>query len=113
MNYLDVFSDFSWWATVVISSYAFGTMVAMLVWDSWLTDVFDFFMRSFTMPGVIFSLDLDGIIWFITVKLGLAILSGILSVVCALIGIAICAALATVSFPFTLVAANKDINSVF
>lgn len=64
---------------------AFGIQV---FWeDSIVPDIFFFFLKSFKMPGVIFTLDLDGIIFLILVKLGGAILGAILSVIIFLFGL--------------------------
>lgn len=79
------------WATgliavgVFIGYLAFGIQV---FWeDSVVTDIFFFFLKSFRMPGVIFTLDLDGIIFLILVKIGGAILSAILSLIVFLFGL--------------------------
>lgn len=57
---------------------------------------------SIKMPGLIFSLDLDGIIWLLTVKLGLWILGGLISVACFLLAIIVCLALSVIVYPFAL-----------
>ncbi len=79
------------WATgliavgVFICWLAFGIQV---FWeDSVVPDIFFFFLKSFTFPGVIFTLDLDGIIFLILVKVGGAILCAILSVIVFLFGL--------------------------
>lgn len=72
-------------AGVFVGYLAFGIQV---FWeDSVVTDIFFFFLKSFRMPGVIFTLDLDGIIFLILVKIGGAILSAILSVIVFLFGL--------------------------
>ncbi len=64
-------------AGVFIGYFAFGVQ---LFWeDSVVGDIFLFFLKSFRMPGVIFTLDLDGIIFLLLVKIGGAILGAILS----------------------------------
>ena len=80
-------------------------MVTQVFWDGAIVDVFDFFCRSFSMPGVIFSLDLDGIIWFIAVKLLLSILAMLLSVFVFLIGLVV----ALVVAPFTFIPATTRV----
>ena len=70
---------------VFIGWCAFGIQV---FWeDSIVPDIFFFFLKSFKMPGVIFTLDLDGIIFLILVKIGGAILGAILSVIIFLFGL--------------------------
>ncbi|MBR6737652.1 MAG: helix-turn-helix transcriptional regulator [Clostridia bacterium] len=96
------------WIVYGVGSYGLGAMVCMLIWGTWLFDIFEFFIRSFQMPGVIFTLDIDGLIFLIVVKIGLALLSGLLSLVIGLIGVIICSAIATVGFPFTLIHELKN-----
>jgi len=84
----------------VFAAYAVFVTVAQGFWDDLVSDILDFFVRSFNMPGVIFSLDLDGIIWLITVKIGLAILSFLLSALVFAIGIVVVLIVGTVCFPF-------------
>ena len=55
-----------------------------------------------TMPGVIFELDLDGIIWLLTVKLLFWILEMILAVICGILAIALGLILSIFVYPFAL-----------
>lgn len=72
-------------AGVFIGYTAFGIQV---FWeDSVVLDIFLFFFKSFRLPGVIFTLDLDGIIFLIVVKLAGAIITGLLSVLVFLFGL--------------------------
>lgn len=57
---------------------------------------------SIRMPGLIFELSLDGILWLLTVKLALWILSGLLSIFCFLLAIAVCLVLGVFVYPFAL-----------
>lgn len=92
--------------------YAIGTFafVMQMFWDGAVTDCFFFFLKSFRMPGVIFTLDLDGIIFLLTVKLLGAILSALLSVVLFLVGLILMPLISLVILPFAAVrrAHNKD-----
>lgn len=85
-------------------------LVSQICWDGTVSDVFQFFCRSFRMPGVIFDLSLDGIVWFITVKLGLGILSIILSVIVFLFGCVISSVISIFTFPFCINSELKDLN---
>lgn len=90
---------------------AFGfLLVSQICWEGTVSDVFEFFCRSFRMPGLIFDLSLDGIIWFITVKLALGILSIILSVIVFLFGCVISAVISAFTFPFCITSELKDLN---
>ena len=48
----------------VIAGVAFFSFIMQMFWDGVVNDMFFFFLKSFKMPGVIFTLDLDGIIFF-------------------------------------------------
>ncbi len=80
------------------------TFAYMMFWSETLHDIFFFFFKSFRMPGVIFTLNLDGIIWLITVKLFLAILSAIASVLCFLFGCVFTLIASFFMFPFSITA---------
>lgn len=72
-------------AGVFVGYTAFGIQI---FWeDSVVPDIFFFFLKSFNMPGVIFTLDLDGIIFLILVKVGGAILCALLSILIFIFGL--------------------------
>ena len=54
------------------------------------------------MPGLIFTLDLDGIIWLITVKLLFWILGIMLAILCGLLGFVIASVVSVFVYPFAL-----------
>ena len=74
-----------------------------MFWDGVVTDIFFFFLKSFKMPGVIFTLDIDGLLFLIFVKLFGALLSVFLSVIFFLIGLIITPLVSIVIFPFALI----------
>ncbi len=84
--------------------------VVQIFWDaSPVVDIFEAFMtKPFSGLGLIFELSIDGIIWFIVVKLSLAILGFILSVLIAILGILICMLVAPFSFPFALISMIRE-----
>lgn len=87
---------------IVLTVGAF-TLTAQLFWDCFINDFFLFFCRSFKAPfGFIIELDLDGILWFITVKLALWIICGILSILFFLLGLLLSLLLSIITFPFTI-----------
>ena len=55
------------------------------------------------MPGVIFTLDLDGIIWLLTVKLLFWILGIVLAILCGILGFIIASVVSVFVYPFALV----------
>ena len=58
---------------------------------------------SIRFPGLIFTLDLDGIIWFITVKLIFGVISFLLSVACIILAVALGWLLSLFVYPFAIV----------
>lgn len=54
-------------------------------------------------PGVIFSLDLDGLIWFLTVKLAFWILGYILAIICFILGCLLGMILSVFVYPVAIV----------
>lgn len=93
--------------TIFITLGAFAS-VSQIIWCTFLCDVFMFFLRSLKFPGLIFTLDLDGIVWFICVKLLFAVIGFIFSAGVFIIGLFVTAAVGIVTFPFVLPKAIKD-----
>ena len=90
-------------ASGIVGLYGGYAMLAQFIWTNSVWDVFGFFLRTLKLPGVIFTLDLDGIIFLLTVKLLGAILSAIFSVVLFIIGFFVTLAYAMILFPFALI----------
>lgn len=90
-------------AIAVILGIGFFTFVTQMFWDGFINDMFFFFLKSFKMPGVIFTLDLDGLLFLIFVKIFGAILSVILSVLFFIIGLIITPLVSIAVFPFALI----------
>lgn len=89
--------------SVVISYAVFATLYCIIV-DSYITEVFmDVAGWSIKMPGVIFSWDIEGIVWAIAMKIFLAILGFMLGLFVIGFALALAAILAVVSFPFILI----------
>lgn len=89
------------------------TLTAQIFWDSWIAYTFAFFCRSFTVPfGFIFSFDLDGFIWFISVKLVCSIICGLLSTAVFLLGLAFCLPASIINFGFSLSANLSKIDDI-
>lgn len=92
----------------VIAGVAFFSFIMQMFWDGVVNDMFFFFLKSFKMPGVIFTLDLDGIIFLILVKIGGAILSVFLSVFFFLIGMLITPLGSLLILPFAAIARSVE-----
>jgi DNA-binding XRE family transcriptional regulator len=97
-------TNFAFVGVAIISCYAIFAFISQLFYSDLIQDMMDFFKHTFQMPGLIFTLDLDGIIWFITVKILLGALLGLLSVLLFLVGCLITSIVAMFSYPFTLIA---------
>ena len=91
-----------------IMGYIAFALVSQLFWGNAVCDLLFFFIRGFRMPGVIFTLDLEGLIFLIAVKVLFAVLAGVLSVLFFLIGLVITAVFAAFAFPFGLVARIRE-----
>ena len=88
----------------VLIGYGIFATLYCIISGSYIADVFlGVAGWSIKMPGVIFTWDIDGIVWAICMKIFLAILGFLLGVMMVGLAVAISALLASVSFPFILV----------
>lgn len=94
----------------LVCGLAAFTFTAQLFWSDFLQGIFLFFFKTFRFPGLIFTLDLEGIVWFICVKLLFAILGFVLSSLIFLFGLAFSMAVSLVSFPFTFIAYSSELK---
>lgn len=91
--------------------YLLFALIFQLYFDGPVSDVFFWgITRTVRMPGVIFTLDIGGIIFLITVKLALAILSFLLGVFFALLGLLIASLIAGFTFPFMVIKVNRSVR---
>lgn len=89
------------------------TLVSCLVLDNnFVGDMIaEIFSWGFVkMPGVIFTLDLDGIIWLLTVKLLFWIIGIILAVLCGILAIVLGLLISVIVYPFALIKNIKGIE---
>lgn len=104
-------ADASLLPTALISTYVIFSYVACLFYDCFVRDMFiDWATKSFQFPGLIFTFDLDGIIWLIGMKLLFWFLGIILGFVCALIGIALGMICAPFVFPFIMISMHRSMK---
>ncbi|MDD7350780.1 MAG: helix-turn-helix domain-containing protein [Clostridia bacterium] len=100
----------------IISSIVFGystfNMVSLLILDNtFVSDVILWFLsRTIRFPGVIFSFDIDGLIFLIVVKLLFAILGFLFGLLFAIIGLLIGNVLSIFAWPFSVAKVNKQIK---
>ncbi len=92
-----------------------GLMVYSLFWSDFIQETFVFFLRSFRMPGVIFTLDLDGIFFLIAVKVIGGILCGLLSAAIFCVGLIVTGVFSIFAFPFAIrdcIADKKNLDAM-
>lgn len=97
-------------AVFISIAYGIGffAFISQVVWDGVVNEIFCFFIKGFTMPGVIFSFDLEGLLSLIFIKLTLSILSVTLSVLWFLLGALVVLPVVSIFiYPFAL---NSHIN---
>ena len=88
----------------IVFSYMIFADLYCIISGSYVGDVFLAIGGwSIKMPGVIFSWDIEGIVWAIAMKIFLAILGFILGILVIGFAVVLSAVLASVSFPFVLV----------
>ena len=94
--------NFGVWCLLGVTGF---TLVSCLILDNnflgeMITEIFSWgFVK---MPGLIFELDLDGIIWLLTVKLLFWLIGLLLAVVFGILGIALGLAVSIFVYPFAL-----------
>lgn len=94
-------------ATIVISIIAgvvFFSFVMQMFWDGVVNDMFFLFFKSFKMPGVIFTLDVEGLLFLLIVKVGGAILGVFISILCFLVGMIFTPVASVMILPFAAAA---------
>ena len=92
----------------VLIGYGMFAMLYCIISGSYIGDVFIWAAGlSIKFPGLIFSWDIDGIIWVITMKVIFAILAFLIGIATFIFAVALSAALSVVSFPFILIHNNN------
>lgn len=91
-------------AIVLVFGYPF---VAQLFWDGVIADITFFGGKVVGMPGVIFDLDLDGIIFLIVVKILFAIIKFLIWLVTVIAAAVVALLISPFTFPFALRKLNR------
>lgn len=95
-----------------VLSYVGFSFTAAMFFDGVVRNFLEWmFTRTINFPGLIFSLDLDGILWFITVKLIFGILGFLAGVLFAILGVVLALCLAPIVYPFSLIHQNRCIRT--
>ena len=97
----------------VLGAYGGEAMVSQFIWGNSVWDVFGFFLRTLKLPGVIFTLSLDGILFLIFVKILGAILSAIVSVLLFIVGFVVTWIYAMIIFPLALIKQIREIKQMY
>lgn len=86
----------------ITAAYGFFAMVFQCFFDGYVLEIFEFFTRSFNLPGFIFSLDIESVALMIATKISLSIIFGLLSAAIFLVGVVVAATCSLFTFPFSL-----------
>ena len=93
-----------------IAAYSAVSFMSQIQWGDKVFKIFKFFIRTVRMPGIIFDLSIDGIIWAICVKIMLSILSVVLSLILVVVGFIISNIASWFIFPFALASKIMEIK---
>ena len=93
--------------------YGGYAMVSQCIWGNSVWSVFTFFLRSFRLPVVIFTLSINGLIFLIVVKLLGAILGAIISVLLFVVGFFVTWFYSMIIFPFALIKEIREIKQMY
>lgn len=91
-------------AVIIVFGYPF---VAQLFWDGVIADIAFFGGKVIGMPGVIFSLDLDGVIFLVVVKILFAVIKFLIWLVTFLAAAVVAMIISPFTFPFALRKLNR------
>lgn len=89
---------------IVVSVLFFPFISCLILQNNFVGEMFESICDwgFVNMPGVIFDLDLDGIIWLITVKLFLWVLGILLAVITFLLGVMVGLVVSIFAYPFAI-----------
>lgn len=97
----------------LIVGYMGFAFTAQMFFDGVVRNVLlDLAEKSIHFPGLIFTFDIDGILWLIGMKILFAILGFLGAILFALLGFAIAFIIAPFVYPFSLIAQNKAIREL-
>ncbi len=87
----------------IVGVLAFMMITCLILDNNFVSDMMESIWNwGWEAPGLIFTLDLDGILWLITVKLLFWIIGKILSLLCAILALVLGLALSPFAFPFAI-----------
>ena len=96
----------------IFMGYAVFAFVAQMFFDGVVRNLLiDWVSKTVNFPGLIFSWDLDGILWLIGMKILFAILGFLAGVLFAILGVTISLIIAPFVYPFALIKQNVAIKN--
>lgn len=98
---------------LIVGTMFFTFISCLILHNNFIGDMcMEIFSWGFvTMPGLIFTLDLDGILWLLTVKLLFWILGILLAIICALLAILVGMVVSIFVYPFAIYKNIKYLNA--
>ena len=97
---------------MLIGTYVVFSFIFCLFYDCVVQDVVvDWFGKSFDAPGLIFTFDADGCLWYIGMKILFFVLGAILAVLAGIVGITLGLICAPFVFPFVLRNVNRGVKN--
>ena len=95
----------------LVIGYMGFAFTAQMFFDGVVRNVlFDMAEKSFHFPGLIFTFDIDGIIWLICMKILFAIIGFLGAILFAVLGFVVAFIIAPFVYPFSLIRQNKSIR---
>jgi len=92
------------WVDVIIALMLFSFVSCLILNNNFIGEMMlGILSWGFVkMPGVIFTLDLDGLIWLLTVKLLFWVLGFILAIICGILAVIVGLVVSVFVYPFAL-----------
>ena len=94
-----------WLGAITVSISMFAFISCCLLANNFVGDMTaTIFSWGFVqMPGLIFTLDIDGCLWFIIVKLSLALLGILLAILCAILAVVVGGFVSLFVYPYAII----------
>ena len=94
----------------IVLTYAGFSFTFAMFYDTFIKDsVIYMLTSSINWPGLIFTFDLDGILWLIGMKILFAVLGFVIGVLAAILGIIFGLIMSMIAFPFILLIYSSKI----
>lgn len=97
--------------SLLITNYIIFSFIACLFYDCVVQDfAIDWFTKTINFPGLIFSFDLDGFIWYIGMKILFWLVGLFFAIIAGIIGIFLALVCAPFVFPFLMRREAREIK---